>query len=208
MGVTYLRHDPPERVSRQWFVLLHDIRHRDRVPFHVNEGHRTMARQAELYRLYLEGRGALAAVPSDDAPHIRTGRPDHAVDFNNAAGVRRAAARRGVTLSFTVPGESWHLEADRGELARYYEANKARVLGIGCRTLRKGVAYGVDVKAVQRELKVCGFLGASRPVTGNYGLATRLAVKRFKKSHGLPASTVMGPRAREALARAAKRRRG
>lgn len=218
--VVYVHTDPPEVVSRQWYVLLHDVRHVDRVPFHVNEGHRTFARQAQLFAENMIAPGvpkpgqALTAVPSNSAPHIKTGRADHAIDFNNAAGVQRAAARRGVTLRLTVPGESWHLEPDPGELRRYFNANKARVLGIGCRTLRKGIRPGKDVENVRhllheaRDAKGRRYWPSSRTAGWGYGLRTRRAVLRFKRDHGLPHDTVVGRRTYEALLKAAKRHKG
>jgi lysozyme len=39
-----------------------------------------------------------AAAPSNHAPHIKTGHPDHAIDFDNAAAVDAAAHKRGVEL--------------------------------------------------------------------------------------------------------------
>lgn len=124
MAVRYRSFDG-EKVSRQWFQLLTDIRRHDHVTFHLNEGHRTLARQTQFWNLFRAGRGPIAAFPSPFAPHIRTGRADHACDFNNAEGVRRAAAKRGVTLTRTVlwPNgsvrEEWHLEANRAQLRRY-----------------------------------------------------------------------------------------
>lgn len=120
-----------EMVSSEWFVLLWDIAHHDHVPFNVNEGHRTMARQAELerelgrYDPIHNPHGA--AAPSDHAPHIKTGHPDHAIDFDNAAGVDAAAHKRGVELLNTVSTESWHLEPNPAQLHTYYKKNYKRV---------------------------------------------------------------------------------
>jgi lysozyme len=120
-----------EKVSSEWFVLLWDIAHKDKVSFNVNEGHRTMARQAELVRelglFNSQTNPHGAAAPSDHAPHIKTGHPDHAIDFDNAQGVIDAARRRGVTLRRTVSTESWHLEPDPGELHAYWKKNYKRV---------------------------------------------------------------------------------
>lgn len=121
-----------ERVSYAWFPLLHDIRRIDRVPFNVNEGRRTMARQAELVKekglwhptLNPDG----AARPSATAPHIREGRADHAIDFNNAAGVIRAARKRGVRLTLPMPtNEPWHVEAVLADLLAYNKRRKKKV---------------------------------------------------------------------------------
>lgn len=120
-----------EHVSRAWFALLWDIAKHDHVSFNVNEGHRTMARQAELVRelgLYnAQTNPHGAAAPSDHAPHIKTGHPNHAIDFDNAQGVINAAKKRGVTLMRTVSTESWHVEPDADQLFNYWKKNWARV---------------------------------------------------------------------------------
>jgi lysozyme len=120
-----------EHVSRAWFALLWDIAKHDHVNFNVNEGHRTMARQAELVRelglFNSQTNPHGAAAPSDHAPHIKTGHPDHAIDFDNAQGVINAAAKRGVRLTRTVSTESWHLEPDPDQLFNYWKKNWARV---------------------------------------------------------------------------------
>jgi GH24 family phage-related lysozyme (muramidase) len=127
----YFDSDDREKVSNQWFVLLYNIHKYADIEFNVNEGHRTMARQAELVAekgLWHPTRNRTgAAAPSSTAPHIRTGRPDHAIDVDGAPALVQAAARRGVTLRRTVPGEPWHLEADAAQLARYYHAHKKAV---------------------------------------------------------------------------------
>jgi hypothetical protein len=89
----------------------------------LNSGQRTFGEQAALYRLYRSGRGNLAAVPSHTAPHIRTGRQDHALDVDMYAGdgVQRLAKwlrGQGASVAWTVPGEGWHIETPRGDLAR------------------------------------------------------------------------------------------
>lgn len=120
-----------EEVSGEWFVLLWDIAHHDHVAFNVNEGHRTMARQQQLvnelglYNSQTNPHGA--AAPSDHAPHIKTGHPDHAIDFDNAAGVDAAAHKRGVELLNTVSTESWHLEPNPAQLYAYWKKNHKRV---------------------------------------------------------------------------------
>lgn len=119
-----------ERVSGVWLVLLWDITHHDHVHYNVNEGHRTMARQAELVRekgLWSPSNPTGAAAPSPTAPHIRSGRFDHANDFDNAEGVRQAAHHRGVTINFPLAREPWHGDPDHDELLRYYRKNHRRV---------------------------------------------------------------------------------
>lgn len=123
-----------EKVSYQWYALLIDIRKNDKVWFHVNEGRRTKARQLELIRekgIYNSVTNPYGAAPySPQAPHIRTGRFDHAIDFNNAQGVINAAKRRGVTLVRTVSTEEWHVEAVATQLQAYYEKRKRRLAGL------------------------------------------------------------------------------
>jgi hypothetical protein len=133
-GVTYFslgfRSRDHEFVSKQWYTLLWDLTYHDHVQFNVNEGHRTMARQQQLVNelgLWSPSNPHGAAKPSPNAPHIKTGHPNHAIDFDNAQGVINAAQHRGVTLARTVSTESWHLEPNPDQLARYYKKNWARV---------------------------------------------------------------------------------
>jgi hypothetical protein len=118
MAVRYVAIDG-EMVSAQWHSVIAAMR-RDGVHGNVNEGHRTFARQAQLYALYRSGRGNLAAVPSPNAPHIRTGRTDHAVDFGNDAAVFAWLSRKGLAPQRTVRGESWHIEVSAAKLNAFY----------------------------------------------------------------------------------------
>lgn len=137
MSVKYIELDfcsrDHERVSREWYYLLHDL-HKAGVVFNVNEGHRTLARQRELVRqkgLWSASNPTGAAAPTVFAPHIRSGNPAHAVDFDNAAGVIAAAKKRGVTLVRTIPTEPWHLEPNATSLAAYarlHRANRAKAV--------------------------------------------------------------------------------
>lgn len=193
MGVRYVTIDG-EKVSEQWFALLHDIRFIDKVAFHVNEGHRTLARQAYFYALYRSGKGPIAAVPGPNAPHIRSGRFDHAIDFNNAEGVKEAAAKRGVTLTRTVLNpdgsvrEEWHLEANATELQSYFTNHHYPT--IQPFYVRPFVANDkVSVKHAQRLLRHKGF--ATVKVNGKYDLASRKAVGRFQHAHKLKVDRVI-----------------
>lgn len=109
------------RSSREWATSL-TAAARDGVRFVANSLQRTMREQAELRRRYLAGLGPLAAVPNRNAPHIRTGRPDHAADVAwTDGGVYRLAAwlrRQGARVYWTVPGERWHIEVPRADLER------------------------------------------------------------------------------------------
>jgi hypothetical protein len=121
MAVTYRRWDADDRVSAQWHRVLTAAR-RDGVAFLVTDGHRTMAEQAERYATYQRFGHPVAARPSANAPHIRTGRHDHAIDVNALdGGAGRLAAwlrRHGVAAAFPVPDERWHMEAPADQLAR------------------------------------------------------------------------------------------
>ncbi|MDP2710780.1 MAG: hypothetical protein Q8O56_06140, partial [Solirubrobacteraceae bacterium] len=110
------------RVSSQWATVLNAARAAG-VHFRLNSGQRTFAEQERLRAAYLAGRGALAAVPSHTAPHIRTGRPDHALDVDmyvgdGVQGLARWLRAKGASVAWTVPGEGWHIEVPRAHLER------------------------------------------------------------------------------------------
>lgn len=132
MAVNYVPLDG-ESVSTLWAAPLTDARD-DGVGYHVNEGHRTKGRQQELLNekgLWSPANPHGAAAVSDKAPHIRTGRPDHANDVvspsgltnDRLGGARELAtwlAKNGIVVRFTVPGEDWHMEAPLDDLERYW----------------------------------------------------------------------------------------
>jgi hypothetical protein len=126
MAVHYKPFDN-ELVSVQWYSVLSAAR-RAGVSFHVNEGHRTMARQWYFWNLYKAGKGNLAAYPSTNAPHIRTGRIDHALDVEaTTGGASRLTSwmrRHGLPANFTVRGEPWHIETTAAALNKFYAKNK------------------------------------------------------------------------------------
>jgi hypothetical protein len=111
-----------KRVSRTWRRVLRQAE-RDGVRFRLNSGRRTLAEQWRLYRAWRNGTGNLAAYPSPTAPHIRVGRPDHALDVDSLWGgenaLQRYLQRHGVTATNTVAGEAWHLEAGLTGLVRF-----------------------------------------------------------------------------------------
>lgn len=96
--------------------------------FDVNEGKRTKARQEELVRekgIYNRATNPYgAAAYSPQAPHIKEGRSDHALDCDLPGALVTAARKRDVTYRYTVPTEGWHIEPDPGELAAF--AGRAR----------------------------------------------------------------------------------
>lgn len=121
-----------EVISEQWAVALRDA-HDDGVDTHVNEGHRTKDRQRQLIReqgIYNAVTNPHGAAPvSDNAPHIRTGRFDHAIDFRDAAAVARWLRAHGIRCAFTVATESWHLEANAADLQAYFVAHRDPLVG-------------------------------------------------------------------------------
>lgn len=185
-----------EYVSDEWFTVLSAMR-RDGVQFHVNEGHRTMARQAFFYAGWLSRRPgfALAAFPSPTAPHIRTGRIDHAIDFNGASAAIAWCRRHGLSARLTVPGESWHVEVPANQL-RAYAAHH----GTEDPTLRRGSVNRTATTRLQRLLRGRGLNGV--PLNGRYDLATRKAVRRFQEAHHQPVDGVVGPKTWAALRKA------
>ncbi len=112
-----------KRVSKAWYRVLSRAR-QDGVDFHLNSGRRTLREQWKLYRHYKTYGYPLAAFPSPLAPHIRTGRSDHALDVEtNYGGEQRLQnylIEKGVRAVNTVRGEPWHLEADRRQLVARY----------------------------------------------------------------------------------------
>lgn len=115
-----------ELVSALWYTFLTEAR-KDGVRFVINEGHRTLARQAYFYNCYRCGccnNGNLAAVPSPWAPHIRTGSPDHANDTDELDALIEYGRKNGVSIAKTVAGEAWHGEAIRADLQRFHDKHK------------------------------------------------------------------------------------
>lgn len=100
--------------------------------FRVNSGHRTIEEQRRLFQQNMRWNGSawvprpgrpLTAWPSCNAPHIRCGRIDHAIDVDTGFGHGAAALatylnKRGRRLGarFTVVGEPWHIEVHVGPL--------------------------------------------------------------------------------------------
>ena len=196
MIVTYKPIDG-EKVSKEWFAVLSDMRAAG-VIFNVNEGHRTMARQWYFWNLYRSGRGNLAAFPSPFAPHIRTGRIDHAIDFSNDARVIAWLWSKGLSARRTVVGESWHIEIPASELRAYYKKWVERN-GV----VRKG-SKGPRVQKLQVLLRQAGYLRADWKSHEKYTLKVRRAVRKFQREHDLPVDGVVGPRTWGSLRRAKK----
>lgn len=185
-------------VSKEWAVVLNAARAAG-VDFRLNSGRRTMAEQLRLYRLYRSGQGSLAAVPNPNAPHVRLGRIDHAVDVDEGAAQQLAKwlRERGGRPVFPVPGEAWHLEMSAADLRR--------IAGKHSKTpvLRRG-SKGPNVVRLKKLLWDAGIREFSGERSSNrfnpfFSAWTAEAVKRFQRGKGLPADGVVGVKTWEAL---------
>jgi hypothetical protein len=147
--VDYRQWDADDRVSTEWLAVLNAAR-RDGIAFMVTDGHRTMAEQRDRYAVYQRFGRPLAARPSPTAPHIRTGRPDHAIDVNSLdGGAGRLAAwlrRKGANATFPVSGEPWHLEVPRADLQRLALQVSDPLSGFPAKERRWIVSYDALVK--------------------------------------------------------------
>lgn len=136
-GVTYVKLDRDDYVSADWHTILTDlIRRRVIGPEDVNDGHRTIALQAQrvreqgVYHPVSNPHGA--ARPSSSAPHIRIGRGDHALDVNPAVIddlIRACRSLYGLRVGRTVSTEPWHVEALDGPAALRHAAIRAKWSG-------------------------------------------------------------------------------
>lgn len=144
-----------KRVSTEWKVVLEAAVDAG-VSFRLNSGQRTFREQEALYRLYQSGQGNLAAEPSHNAPHIKTGRSDHALDVDmyvgdGVQGLAKWLRKQGASVAWNVPGEGWHIEIPRGDLVRLakrlgtlpgYTASESRWIREHDRLKRRGVDLG------------------------------------------------------------------
>lgn len=159
MPVKYLPYGNGKMVSTQWHRVLTRA-DRDGVRFTLNSGHRTMAEQKKLHDAYLRylagGPWApVAAKPSPTAPHIRVGQPNHALDINSLDGgetrFERWIEAQGASIEWlnTVPGEAWHGEVSREDLARLFR--KFRPKPPKTRTGARGVSFIGDFEGLRLE---------------------------------------------------------
>lgn len=198
--IAYLPFDG-ERLSVPWHRILTAARRSGAWAGHLNEGHRTMARQQWLYdhrgRSDL-GIGDTVAKPSDSAPHIRTGRKDHAIDVTDSQALIDYAARKGIRLERTVRGESWHLEAKTADweslAARLDSKGRGDTLTVGDR--------GPGVRVLRNLLWHLGGVKlwpAIVRTSARFGPVTKRAVVKFQRAAGLAPDGVVGPRTWAAL---------
>lgn len=200
-GVRYVPWGNGDELSFEWAVFI-TVATRSGWPGRINEGHRTMARQWYFWT----HQPPLAAYPSPNAPHIRSGRRDHAIDVNGSDWLIAFGRRHGITLVRTVRGEIWHLEvANPAALYAFAQRHASVITGGKYPTLRRG-AQGAAVRRLQRHLR--GAHVAHGPqVTGYFGPRTKKAVQRFQRDHGLPADGVVGAKTWRKLRRVVRRQR-
>jgi phage gp16-like protein len=129
-----------KRVSKQWKVVL-EAAWRDGVRFQLNSGRRLLSEQRALFNQNMIRIGvpkpghAFTAWPSPIAPHIRAGRPDHALDVDSYAygnGEQRLQnwlISKGARAVNTVSGESWHLEVPLADLLKLYRRYRDPMAG-------------------------------------------------------------------------------
>jgi hypothetical protein len=140
------------KVSGRWRKVL-KAADRARVNFTVNSGHRTFQEQQALYNQNMIAPGVpkpgrpMTAVPSNTAPHIRTGEPHHALDVSTLDGGETRLESwldrfAGVNAENTVAGEPWHLELSKLELIRVYNrVPRPRGVRQWVKAHRKGARY-------------------------------------------------------------------
>ena len=122
--------------------------------------------------------------PSPNAPHIRVGRIDHAIDVNSLDGgetrLQRWLEEQSCRPSNPVRGEAWHMELTATQLRRL----AARLDVDDTPPLRKGMKP--NRAAVRRLQKWLRALNVKVPLNGRYDLATRAGVKRWQRRNGIP----------------------
>lgn len=102
-----------KRVSPEWRAIFAGAQ-REGVPVRINDGQRTIAIQQERIRKH--GRWSPsnptgAAAPNANAPHIKRGWPNHAVDINQPdGGLFDWLRKRGVPVVRNVSTERWHYD--------------------------------------------------------------------------------------------------
>jgi hypothetical protein len=167
-----------KRCGIWWFAILSAAR-RAGVSFHMNQGRRTLAEQRHFWNIYQRNGWPVAAYPNPNAPHIKNGAENHALDVNTP-GVYSLGAwlrRQGASVAWTVRGEPWHIEVPYADLARLYRKFKG--------------AAGPSTKEIQRRL-VIWMPGYGVKPDGNKGPITRTAIKDFQRIHGLTVDGKVG----------------
>jgi hypothetical protein len=121
-----VRYIQSKLVSEQWYVVLQAASDAG-IAFQLNSGRRTMRQQQKLVDekgVWTPSNPTGAALPTPNAPHIRVGREDHALDVSTLDGgnSRLTAWLRseGVRVNHPIQAEPWHLEVPGKDLERLY----------------------------------------------------------------------------------------
>lgn len=151
---------------------------------------RTMAKQAELRRRYLEGKGPLAARPNKHAPHIKgvaldltttardgSYRPSEAHRWLTAGGKGSLRPQRGEKLRAhaygwrrTVPSERWHFGYDPARDTKRVADLKQRLAKLGYPDLKAFQrAHGIKPDGVDGPVTWTALLTRAKPVNGRAG---------------------------------------
>ncbi len=193
-----------KRVSTEWDIVLTEAA-RQGVNFTLNSGKRTMAEQWVLYNGYRKGLPGynLAAFPNPNAPHVRVGRPDHAIDVDSINGgetrLQSWLQKQGVHPTNPVAGESWHMELPAEELRKL----ATRFGSVHMKVLKRG-QKGPTVVRLKKLLWDKGFRNFSGDKSSNrynpfFSIYTEEAVKRFQAKNGIKADGIVGPATWKAL---------
>lgn len=175
-----------KRVSGSWFVILTEAA--KSIAFQLNSGRRVRSEQEQLVRekgVWSPWNPTGAARYSPQAPHIREGREDHALDVDTGGGGNARLTRwleaHGLPMDHEIGAEPWHIEA-RSEAALRALAARLRAITRDP-VLLKGRVNRPAVKRLQKLLRGNGY--KSVRVNGKYDLVTRMAVRRFQRKHKL-----------------------
>ena len=151
MAVKYRRWDADDRVSAQWFAVLERGAEGRRrlVPRHRRAPDAGRA-AGPLCDTYHAGGARRPPSRAPTAPHIRAGRPDHAIDVNALDGGagRLAAWLRSARRARHVPRarRDWHIEVPRDDLVRLAEKLADPLAGYPAKERRWIRAYDALVR--------------------------------------------------------------
>ena len=173
---------------------------------HVRSGTRTRAEQERLYKLYLSGRGNLAAKPGTSLHEESNPRGPRALDVHDSGrdwGVTKAGTVRANWLRKNAPSygfdpagyrfqrqiEPWHIEWT-GTFPTSTPSSGSS----------SSNPFGIDdVRGLQ---KIAAAHGGNTKIDNSWGPQSRKGFAEFlRRSWGYSGNDVMGPNMREAMAR-------
>lgn len=165
---------------------------------HVTSGHRDISEQAYLYRLWLAGKGNLAAKPvpcgqPGGSFHICRGAGD--VKFHNGLRpgdrreLRAKLARHG--LSLTVPGEPWHVQCTGWSRAKCNAGpmvvRVSDIRGAQTGATQRPGPTAAEAKILQQQMYDLGFAGTPMArdtwCDGVWGPGSAAALARLQRRY-------------------------